>query len=147
MALTSTHATNNEIQVDQVLEVLPTLKNGVPVRTGDAEPTAGTAEHRHQILPPNTASMLTQHQMPMPSRSEDEDLKQEQPRGTATPSTATVVQATDEENLNVLVYDIASLLELGKGPCTIPKEMESCDSDTKGKILSRTDIFAVFPFV
>lgn len=101
--------------------------------------TVLTAEPHLQTLAPNTTNVPTQHLTPTLSQPENEDLKEKQLKGIATIGTVVPVQVPEQKLSNVLVYNIATLLELSKGPIVTPAEMEHCDNDTKGKILSISD--------
>ena len=104
-----------------------------------------TSEHRVKASPPNTANLLAQHQLPMLSQPENEDLKEKKAKAIAISSTVAPVQASDQKPSNLLVYNIATLLELGKGPSVTPRIMELCDSDIKGKISSIPDSSGACP--
>lgn len=98
-----------------------------------------TAERHLQTSPPNTANVPTQHQTLRLSQTEKEYPKKKQSKTIATTSTLTAVEAPEQKVSNVLVYDIATLLELSKGPSVTPVELEHCDEDIKGKIFSISD--------
>ena len=140
-AMASTHATNDEISISQVSEALPTLLNKGPVHPNAAVPTAPTSttnteEQCLQTSTTNIATLSTQRQVLMPTQPEEGDLQQEQPNATATSSTIALIQDPEHKTPRELVYDIATLLELGKGPSVTSKAMEFGDDDIKGEITS-----------
>lgn len=148
-AMTSTHPAASqaassaaaETDTQQVSGTLPNLMDEGKTHLND---TVATAQPHHKTSPPNTANVPTQHQTLRLSQSEKEDLKEKQSKATAATSTLAAVQAPKQKFSNVLVYDIATLLELGKGPSVTPVELERCDEDIKGKIFSISDSSGVY---